>query len=134
MARRVWRGQVSVLFPFVEERRQDVIEILRNSLEIPYLKMRPGSATPNVITKVERLEIGDVLRQLAAQGRSDSTELGRLVRSLTQIRNKLAHFAETNMPLDASALRSPEMRDWAGILRRFASAHHIVVAAMVATA
>lgn len=116
---RVWRGEVAVLFPFIEERRQDLLGHLAGEMRLPYEKSRGPHRAPTQITTPQRLEISDISHQLAGQGRRRDTEIGRLVWQLATLRNRLAHFAETGSPVNAAELSSTELNDWLGILERF---------------
>ena len=91
--RRIWNAEVSVMFPFVEEQRQDMLDRLRGFLQVPF-KTRFG----DVIDDVRDLEIGHIEAQLRNAGANADSELLRLAQRLREVRNRLAHL-ET-LPLD----------------------------------
>ncbi|MER8501563.1 MULTISPECIES: hypothetical protein [unclassified Mesorhizobium] len=78
LKKRVWRGQVAVLFPWLEERRQDVIRCYRSRLR----------ADPNSYYEdVETLDWGPICRQLGGQPLSVRDYL----HGARRLRNNLAH-------------------------------------------
>ena len=100
LERRRWRAQVGVVFPFLEQRRRDIIEALEGSLWAPYTFSQNGHSRR--VETVEELEFTDILRQLR-DGASASKDALRLIRRLRDMRNKLAHL-ET---LESENLRFP---------------------------
>ena len=116
--RRIWRGQVAILFPFIEERRQDLLRALAAELILPSTKLR-GDRPPEVINQANRLEIADLRRQLSQLGLRHGTEIGAFVEGLERMRNGLAHFADTGVPISAEQLSTPEMKNWQTVLDRF---------------
>ena len=58
LERRVWRGQVSVLFPWLEERRQDVVQVYRS-----LLRKDPTSFDD----EIDMLDWGSICHQLVKQ-------------------------------------------------------------------
>lgn len=77
LAKRIWRGQLGVLFPWIEERRREVIARHR-----PFL--RP---TEKTMPEVEMLDWGPIAIQLknSAKGCPNAVQMAR------EIRNELAH-------------------------------------------
>lgn len=63
--RRIWSGQMSILFPFIEERRQTLLNELRAFLKTPF-RTREG----NWIDDIRDLEIGHIEWQLVEHRRS----------------------------------------------------------------
>lgn len=81
---RIWQGQVTVLFPLIEQRRGQVIADHRSSLTVPFEK---GDGT--WVTRIEDLEIAHLYYQL----RNDrDRRLEPLLRRLREARNALAHL------------------------------------------
>ena len=95
LKRRLWRAQVGVVLPYIEERRPMLLEELSTVLAVPF-------STPygQVLTDVRDLEVGHIEAQLAA-GRVPVSEAIRTeVRWLREARNRLAHLE----PLDYRTL------------------------------
>lgn len=84
---RVWSGQVSVLFPFVEERRRGLLNGLATKLHVPF---RPHpNAEP--INDIRDLELSHIYKQL--RYRADLPDwLVPAIDTLVGIRNNIAHF------------------------------------------
>jgi hypothetical protein len=82
--RRVWQGQVGVLFPFLEDQRLDMLERLGRNLHVPF------ETTFGVITDVRDFELSHLLYQ-ARKTNVDQLTRTRLAR-LTAIRHRLAHI------------------------------------------
>lgn len=93
LTKRVWRGQVAVLFPWLEEYRQAVIRAYRS-------KLRPDDLSYG--DDVDTLDWGPVCWQLGRAGIDrralDAVHAGR------KLRNDLAH----GRPVDWSAMQSFE--------------------------
>jgi hypothetical protein len=100
--RRVWTGQVGVLLPFVEERRQDLLGLLAGVLQVPY-RTRFG-----VVEDPRDLEIGHIESQLHAVTFSGRNDLLDLARKLREIRNCLSH----QEPVAAQQLLAPALGAW----------------------
>lgn len=97
IARRIWSAQVEVLFPWVEEKRRELIDQLPGILRVPFTR-EDGS----VIHDVGDLEIGVVYHQLSS-ATGISSEKRHLARLLRDVRNSLSHLE----PLSAElALRT----------------------------
>jgi hypothetical protein len=97
---RVWRAQMKELYPYIEERRVDLLSTLQGKLSVPF-KTREGF----IINDIEDLEIGHIEWQLQEISRQKSynsqieTNL-QLVSRLKKMRNQLAH---------QKALKAPEI-------------------------
>lgn len=87
LVRRVWRGQVGVLLPHVEEERQHFVDQLSKWLSVPY-ETRFGE----VITDLRDLEIGHIESQVLELAPRFDPLLRRRLRRLREIRNRLAHM------------------------------------------
>jgi hypothetical protein len=105
---RVWRGQVGVLLPFVEERRRDLLHAFGPWLTLPYQPDR-GDA----ITDASDLELGHLYRMFAGDRRL-APECRALIETLREMRNSLAHF----VPVKAEQLHAPELADYGRALAR----------------
>jgi hypothetical protein len=102
---RVWRGQASVLLPFIEERRRELLEYLGSLIFLPF-------RTPyGDITDVNDLEIGH-LYSIFGRGYRVDSNVQDLIRVLRDMRNKLAHFS----PIDYRMMASREVRGFHSIL------------------
>jgi hypothetical protein len=102
--RRVWTGQVGVLLPFVEERRQELLAQLSGVLQVPY-KTRFG-----VVEHLMDLEVGHIESQLLATSPRSRSDLVGLARKLREIRNSLAH----QQSVTAGQLMAPALAPWTG--------------------
>lgn len=87
LERRRWKAQVGVVFPFLEQRRRDIIEALEDKLWAPFDRNGHSRRTETV----EELEFSDILWQLRNEGTVSDDAL-RLIRQLRDMRNKLAHL------------------------------------------
>jgi hypothetical protein len=96
LKRRLWRAQVGVVLPYIEERRQDLLEQLAAVLSVPFTTLYG-----QVLTDVRDLEVGHIEAQLAASGAPVSEALRTEVRCLREARNRLAHLE----PLDYRTLQ-----------------------------
>jgi hypothetical protein len=92
--RRIWRAQVAVLLPWVEERRQSLLGELRGRLHVPWTT-RFGET----ITDLRDLEVGHIEAQLTAG--PPPSPATREVQVLRRIRNHLSHLE----PVPADLLR-----------------------------
>jgi hypothetical protein len=91
--RRIWKGQVSVLFPFLEQERVNLLDRLKPMLRLPF-------ETPfGWVTDLWELELGHLLQQV---GRRVDGGLRRRLHNLVSIRNALAHLE----PASASEVHS----------------------------
>lgn len=84
IAIRVWQGQMTVLFPLIEQRRGRIIADHRSSLTVPFER---GDGT--WVTRVEDLEIAHLHYQLRNHR---DRRLEPLLRRLREVRNALAHL------------------------------------------
>ncbi|MDY6939946.1 MAG: hypothetical protein SWY16_20115 [Cyanobacteriota bacterium] len=84
--RRIWSAQVGVMLPFVEERRQELLESLKGKLEVPF------QTDFGVIWDWRDLEIGHIEYQISSNGAIVNRETQKLVRRLKEIRNSLSHL------------------------------------------
>jgi len=103
---RVWRGQASVLLPFIEERRRDLLKYLDKVIVLPFRTQF------SEIVHVEDLEIGHLYSMFGRGYRIDS-DVQSLIRVLREMRNKLAHFN----PIDCRMIACREIRSFRSILR-----------------
>ena len=91
---RIWAAQVGVLFPFIEEQRQDLLLRLQHYISVPF-KTSQGATIENT----QDLEIGHIYFQLAELRRNgirpsslDLTKVIGRVNTLRLMRNDLAHL------------------------------------------
>ncbi|MBN2465964.1 hypothetical protein JXD38_10130 [candidate division WOR-3 bacterium] len=89
--RRVWKAELKVLFPFVEEQRQRIIRSFGHHLRLPYLLESGGS-----VDEPLELEIAHLRAQL---GNNPDIRLPvrRAVSCLADVRNDLAHLRPVNI-------------------------------------
>ena len=85
--RRIWSGQVGIVFPFVEEKRRQIIQTLQGVLKVPYTT-RFGER----IVDVRELEIGHIESQLSCNAPMRGSLLFRQVQKLREARNSLSHL------------------------------------------
>lgn len=81
--RRIWRAQVAVLFPFIEEQRAAMLRDLSRYWKLP-LQTRFGP-----VTDVNDLELSHMAR-LASEQRAPRSKIA-LLETMTEIRHRLAH-------------------------------------------
>jgi hypothetical protein len=91
LAKRVWRGQLGVLFPWIEERRREVITRHR-----PFLR-----AKEKTMPEVEMLDWGPIAVQLGNSVKG----CPKAVQSARFIRNELAHGRPVSWPTILQCLR-----------------------------
>jgi hypothetical protein len=99
LAKRVWRGQLGVLFPWIEERRREVIARHR-----PFLR-----TTEKTMAEVEMLDWGPIAIQLG----NGAKGCPKAVQSARAIRNELAHGRPVSWPAISQCL--DEFRAWAAV-------------------
>ena len=111
LSRRIWKAQISVIFPFLEQCRRSIIESANGTLHPPGKIERNGYT--RFVESVEDLEFSDLHEQLRAFHHHDSREL-TMLRELRSIRNDLAHMKS----IDKERLNFP----FQSILKGFRSA------------
>ena len=84
---RLWRAELAVLFPLMEEKRQSIIHQLNGVLQVPYI----GSAGEK-IENLRDLEIGHIYAQLQMKRASYLDDYRKQVGKLRILRNALAHL------------------------------------------
>jgi len=97
LRKRVWRGQLGVLFPWIEERRREVIIRHRAQLR----------ATEKTTPEVEMLDWGPIAVQLGNSARG----CPKAILAARAIRNELAHGRPVTWPMIWQCLQ--EFRVWA---------------------
>ena len=97
LTKRVWRGQLGVLFPWIEERRREVIGRHRPQLQ----------ATEKTMRELEMLDWGPIEIQLG----NSTKGCPKAVQSARFIRNELAHGRPVSWPSISQCL--DEFRAWA---------------------
>jgi hypothetical protein len=104
LGRRLWRAHVSVLFPEIEERRQEILQRVGRHLVIPW---DTGSG---VVTDARYLEISHIAYQLEGLRQRVPREDRVLVQNLKALRDRLAHLEPAPYGLIQSilSLRSEE--------------------------
>jgi hypothetical protein len=96
LTKRVWRGQLGILFPWIEERRREVIARHR-----PLLR-----ATEKTMPEVEMLDWGPIAIQLG----NGAKGCPKAVQSARIIRNELAHGRPVSGAMISQCL--DEFRTW----------------------
>ena len=82
----MWRAEIAVLMPFIEECRQDLLVRHAKRLTVPFASSR-GERIDSLLD----LEIGHIEWQLAARGGVKREEI-EWVSTLKQARNSLSHL------------------------------------------
>ncbi len=106
--KRIWNAEIGIMFPFVEERRQEILDVLKESLRVPF-KTRFGE----IIEDWKDLEIGHIEKQISSNNLPVNLEVKRLISKLREIRNSLSHLE----PLEMSALQYIESSNYANTLK-----------------
>jgi hypothetical protein len=107
--RRLWRAQVSVLFPVIEEHRQRLIETLGNQLTIPF------ESVSGTIEDPRYLEIGHIATQIDRFRLKTSKDLRLFVNQLKTLRDRLAHLDPAPLEIIQKTLFFPgeeQGREW----------------------
>jgi hypothetical protein len=99
--RRMWQAQIQVLFPFVEERRQELLESCKQLLRVPFL-----TKNGHLISDVSDLEIGHIEYQLYE--RDAQLSLRQFAGLLKGIRNDLSHLRLVS----ATTLKSQRLQEY----------------------
>lgn len=81
--RRIWQGQVSILFPFLEQERISLLNRLKPLLRIPF------STKFGEVNDIWELELMHILQQVKQRVKSD---LRQRLQNLVDMRNALAHL------------------------------------------
>jgi len=84
--RRIWSAEISVLFPMIEEKRQDILAELKDQLRGPFQIQSATINDPN------DLEIGHLWHLFLTKKVKPRTEMRLLVERLWEMRNSLAHL------------------------------------------
>jgi hypothetical protein len=107
ISRRIWSAEVGVLLPFVEERRQAILDEFSGVLKVPFTT-RFGE----VIEDLNDLEIGHIDSQLSDLKLTVNYDVRRFVQRLREIRNCLSHVE----PLSPEVLLCEEIKAgfWTG--------------------
>jgi hypothetical protein len=87
--RRVWRGQVAILYPFIEEQRVRVVPLVRGYLRLPL------ETTYGRVDDPEDLEVGQLLYLL--RSKPIQPRLWKRLCLLTEMRHALAHLEPVPM-------------------------------------
>lgn len=93
--RLLWKAEIGILMPYIEEKRQELIEQYRKHIKLPFCSKY------GVFNDVYDLEIGLLELALSQSGAPGRTILD-LVRNLKLARNQLSHLAA----VDSSVLLS----------------------------
>lgn len=84
VTRRVWKGQVASLYPFIEEQRAKLIPLVQGYIRLPV------ETTYGMVDNADDLELGQLLYFL--RGKKVPPRLWRLLMLLTEMRHALAHL------------------------------------------
>lgn len=95
--RRIWRAQIQVLFPYLEEQRQKFLKLLGPFLEVPN-----DINTP--LKDLRDLEFSHIVYQIKDKNISVPPKIWKSLNLLKKIRDCLAHFelAPTELLLDSN--------------------------------
>ena len=105
---RIWRGEVGEIFPFIEERRQEIIQRFSKVLTVPF-----KTSFGEVIKDLRDLEIGHIEYQLNQTDQIVHPDIRRLIKQLKEMRNSLSHLE----PINQDILLSREINSWYRILK-----------------
>ena len=108
--RRVWSGQVQVIFPYLEERRHDLIEGLHSLLHAP--DIFPRGKREELVEDINEFELTHIYQQIRRNYPSRFPDLEGLLALLKDMRDDLAHLR----PLDPAMLKRPELEQFDRIL------------------
>lgn len=84
--RRIWSGQITSLFPFLEEKRQELLQKFEGSLTVPFT-----TGTGEVIEDKLDLELNHIYGLLCQTPHIDKSDRDH-IRELKTLRNDLAHL------------------------------------------
>jgi hypothetical protein len=105
---RIWKGEVGEVLPFIEERRQEIIERLSKVLKVPF-----KNSFGEIIRDLRDLEIGHIEYQLSQTDKIVNPEIRQLVKKLKEMRNSLSHLE----PISQDILDCREINSWSRILK-----------------
>lgn len=94
ISRRIWSAQVGVIFPFLEQRRQQIIDQLWDFLRVPF------ETSNGRIDDRRDLEFNHIEAQVAQSSLRFNGQIRNSLQRLKEIRNELAHLK----PLSATQL------------------------------
>lgn len=97
----VWGAQISCIMPLIEERRQELVDVVRHILKIP--DHLPPDQTPD---SIEEIEIGVIHYQIRHSETRVPQAVLNLSRTLWNVRNDLAH----RKPLSGGRLSDETIR------------------------
>jgi len=113
LGKRVWRGQVAALLPWIEETRCRVITLCQRIL-------RPSAGEPGrPATDIEGLDWGPLLLQLSEAQDTTPGWVLRLARHMRRVRNELAHGRPATWPAIKDCLDA--WREWGDELAKAAN-------------
>jgi hypothetical protein len=84
---RLWRAELAVIYPLIEEKRQELIHDLQGFLRVPYF-----ASSGEKIEQIQDLEIGHIYAQLQLKSYSYLDGYRQQVTKLRILRNSLAHL------------------------------------------
>jgi hypothetical protein len=105
--RLLWKAELGILIPYIEEQRQSLIETYRSNFRLPYYSKY------GVINDVYDLEIG-VLELLLNQSGVSSRATLEFVNNLKLARNQLSHLAPVDSSILLALCRNAEENECAG--------------------
>ncbi len=92
LSRRIWRAQATVILPWLEECRAELLEAVRPALPMPWEYERRDGLR-RWIEEAEQMELKDLLDFLSTQTTPRLNEARKAVRQLVDWRNRLSHFS-----------------------------------------
>lgn len=99
--KRVWHGQLTVVFPYLEERRIHILSRIRSFLGNANLRDQQGNPTD-----LEELELGSIYYFIRNSGAPPTIK--DEVRLLRDLRHELAHLRPIELSLMGRFLRYTE--------------------------
>ncbi len=104
---RVWNGQVSALFPLLEQHRRGLLSTHSRLLRVPW-----STQYGSTINNLEDLELNHIADQLRIQNSRGLSDLCTFVNWLRDVRNDLAHLT----PVEPNRLLDPRFQSRMGTI------------------
>jgi hypothetical protein len=86
LKKRIWSAETSIMVPFVEEQRREILERYGRFFKLPHV-----TSDGEILTKPNQLEIGHIYNQIMTGIRLDKRTVEKIKR-LRRIRNCLVHL------------------------------------------
>lgn len=87
ITRRLWHGQISVLFPLIESQRQELLDSYKHLFDLPH-----RTPNGNLVNDCYDLDWGNICFQIRQKRAQIDDRLYQRIMSLREARNALAHM------------------------------------------